>query len=62
MTLEQIEQEIYEHYHARTDEVIRVLGRENYLRNPVRIQEVGYLANLWALFDLEIEEREAENG
>lgn len=50
-TKDEIEKEIFDHYHARTEDIIRVLGRESYLRKPVVIQEVGYIADLWALWD-----------
>lgn len=53
-TLDDIELAINAEYKARTKDIIRVLGRENYLRNPVVIQEVGYIADLWALWTQEM--------
>lgn len=58
-TLEEIEQAIYDEYVGRTKDIIRVLGREQYLRNPVVIQEVGYIADLWNVFDYEIAKEES---
>lgn len=56
MTIEEVETAIYEHYQARTEDIIRVLGRESYVRQPVVIQEVGYIQSLWAIFDRAVAE------
>lgn len=59
MTLEEVELAINAEYKARTKDIIRVLGREQYLRQPVVIQEVGYIADLWNVFEYEIAKEQA---
>lgn len=59
MTLDEVENEIYWHYRNTTEDVMRIVGRDNYLRNPVYIHEVGRLGELWALFDILVQEEAA---